>query len=107
MINSTARSKHCIAVRPGNRQPRVNVVISWMEERVGGRTVASAGGKIERRIVVVYGVQGIEDVVAHARSDRQVRRYLPLFLDVCKIFGLTLPNQRKYCRVRSRAGLVV
>src|SRR5580658_1272733 len=78
-----------------------------MGKRVGAGTIAAASTKIERHIIVVDGMENVEEVVSDSRRDGQIGRHFPFVLSVTPILRLSLPDEWKHCGVRSCSDLVV
>src|SRR5271157_581642 len=109
MIDSAACTNNRVAMRPRNRQARVEVVVPRNEKeiRAGAIAARATGGKIEWHGSVVNGVQSIEVVVAEARRDGQIGRRLPLVLKIGPILRFSLPYQRLHGGVSRRRHRVV
>jgi hypothetical protein len=82
-------------MRPGQTKPRVDVVVSEMKERIGAGAVTAAGTEIEGNVVIADGMERVEEAVADAGCNGEIRSGLPLVLNIAEVLCLALPDQRQ------------
>jgi hypothetical protein len=95
VVNSASGAQYGVAMRPGQTKPRVDVVVSEMKERIGAGAVTAAGTEIEGNVVIADGMERVEEAVADAGCNGEIRSGLPLVLNIAEVLCLALPDQRQ------------